>query len=353
MKLYAESATLSEISFMKKISKGIFPIVFSALTAVEILTFIFVLILANGNISVIKSVAFWILCVIVNVAVSLIISKLITKKITTPINEIDLSKRNQFELYEEITPFYHNIKKRSDKIRRQMERAKREHEIQDRVRREFTANVSHELKTPLTSISGYAEILKNGMVKPEDVTRFSEKIYSEAQRLINLVGDIIKLSRLDENAVEEKKERIELYSLCETIIGRLESAAAKRGINFELIGAKTEITGIPRIIDEMIYNLCDNAVKYNRENGKITVSVIQTTTEVVLSVSDTGIGIPKEDTERVFERFYRVNKSHSKEIGGTGLGLSIVKHGAAVHNAKLSVESELQKGTTVTITFKA
>lgn len=338
---------------MKKISKVIFPIVFLAFTAFEIVTFILVLVFANGSITVMSAVLFWFLAVIISAFFSVVISKIITKKITKPINEIEFSKSDEFEVYEELAPFYDNIKNRSDKLRRQMSRAKREHEIQDKVRREFTANVSHELKTPLTSISGYAEILKNGMVRAEDVTRFSEKIYSEAQRLINLVGDIIKLSRLDENAVEEQKERIELYSVCETIIGRLESSAAKRGIEFELIGAKTEITGIPRIVDEMIYNLCDNAVKYNRENGKITVSVMQTKTEVILSVSDTGIGIPKEDTERVFERFYRVNKSHSKEIGGTGLGLSIVKHGAAVHDAKLSIDSELQKGTKITIIFKA
>lgn len=338
---------------MKKLSKTVFPTVFVSCIAFFIVIFILIFTLSECKISVSIAVILSILAIVLSAVFALVITKTTVGRITGKINEIDLSDKGSLYVYEELSPFYSNIKKRSDKLRRQMKKAKREHEIQDKIRREFTANVSHELKTPLTSISGYAEILKNGMVKPEDVTRFSEKIYSEAQRLISLVGDIIKLSRLDENAVEEKKERIELYSICETIIGRLESAAAKRGIEFELIGAKTEIVGIPRIIDEMIYNLCDNAVKYNRENGKVTVSVMSTNTGVVLSVSDTGIGIPKEDKERVFERFYRVNKSHSKEIGGTGLGLSIVKHGAAVHNAAISIESELDKGTTVTISFEA
>ena len=269
-----------------------------------------------------------------------------------PLNELNFKEENNIQTYKELEPFIKNLNNESEQIRKQIQRIKREHKIQDKVRQEFTANVSHELKTPLTSISGYAEIIKNGMVKQEDIIRFSEKIYSEAQRLISLVGDIIKLSRLDENAVEEQKERIELLSLCQAIISRLDSAAAKRGVTFELIGAKTVILGIPRIIDEMIYNLCDNAIKYNRENGKVKVSVMQTTTEAVLSVEDTGIGIPKNDVKRVFERFYRVNKSHSREIGGTGLGLSIVKHGAAVHNAELNVESVENQGTTFSIRFK-
>ena len=162
----------------------------------------------------------------------------------------------------------------------------------------------------------------------------------------------VRMVKLYKYLTEEQKERIELLSLCQAIISRLDSAAAKRGVTFELIGAKTVILGIPRIIDEMIYNLCDNAIKYNRENGKVKVSVMQTTTEAVLSVEDTGIGIPKNDVKRVFERFYRVNKSHSREIGGTGLGLSIVKHGAAVHNAELNVESVENQGTTFSIRFK-
>lgn len=338
---------------MKKLSRSIFSIIFTALTVIDVIAFLLSMALGNSSFTLVKAVAYFVISLIVIAVLSIIIARAVAKVVTKPINEIDLSEHENLVVYEELKPFYKNIKMRSEKLQKQMERAKREHKMQDKIRREFTANVSHELKTPLTSISGYAEILKNGMVRQEDVARFSEKIYSEAQRLISLVGDIIRLSRLDENAVSEKKERIELYSLCEIIINRLESAAAKRSITFELIGAKAEILGIPRIIDEMIYNLCDNAIKYNSENGKVTVAVKQTTTEVILSVSDTGIGIPKDETERVFERFYRVNKSHSKEIGGTGLGLSIVKHGAAVHDAQLSVESEIDKGTTFSITFNA
>ncbi len=254
-------------------------------------------------------------------------------------------------LTSEFKPMLEDLNVQTEKINKEMKKIKREHKRQDKMRKEFTANVTHELKTPLTSISGYAEIMKNGMVKPEDVTRFSNKIYDEAQRMITLVGDIIKLSRLDENAIEEKKERIEVYSLCETIINRLDSTAAKQNITFELLGQAAEINGIARIIDEMIYNLCDNAIKYNKPGGKVTVAVKQTTTDVILSVTDTGIGIEKEEQKRIFERFYRVNKSHSREIGGTGLGLSIVKHGAAIHGAKLKVDSELNKGTTISIVF--
>jgi len=232
-----------------------------------------------------------------------------------------------------------------------MDELKFEHQNRDKLRREFTANVSHELKTPLTSISGYAEIIRDGIAKPEDTTRFAGKIYDESQRLITLVQDIIKLSRLEESDIEINTENIDLYSLCETVISRLETLANKRNITFSLSGDRCIISGVHRIIEEMIYNLCDNAVKYNKENGTVTLSIRQFVDGVELCVSDTGIGIEQSDIGRIFERFYRVNKSHSKEIGGTGLGLSIVKHGALYHNASISVESELNKGTTIKILF--
>lgn len=273
-----------------------------------------------------------------------------TKWLVKPLNEMDLEDEH-LPVYAELKPFEENLKQKSKRLEQQMKKVKREHKIQDKVRREFTANVSHELKTPLTSISGYAEIMKNGLVKDEDIKKFSEIIYNETGRLITLIGDIIKLSRLDENAIEEQKQRIELYSLCESVISRLEVSAKQHNITFELIGAKTAFFGIERIIDEMVYNLCDNAIKYNKEGGKVKISVMQSSSEIVLSVSDTGIGIEKSDLERVFERFYRVNKSHSKEIGGTGLGLSIVKHGAAVHNAEVEIDSQVGVGTTFTIRF--
>lgn len=226
-----------------------------------------------------------------------------------------------------------------------------EKHAQENMRREFTANVSHELKTPLTSISGTAEIIKNGFVKPEDIPHFAGNIYEEAQRLIALIGDIMRLSQLDEDSLPLEKQPVDLYALASSVLHRLEDAAQKKGISFALSGQRTIVSGVPQVLDEMIFNLCDNAVKYNRENGHVRVCVSTEQEHAVLRVEDDGIGIPAADRDRVFERFYRVDKSHSKEIGGTGLGLSIVKHGAMFHNARVSLESELGKGTTVTIVF--
>jgi len=226
-----------------------------------------------------------------------------------------------------------------------------EKEQRESLRREFTANVSHELKTPLTSISGFAEIMMRGLVKVEDVTGFAEDIYNEAQRLISLVGDIIELSQLDEGSPDLEKESVDLYSLAEDVVEHLKNPADKRGISIELKGEHARVSGVSRILEEMIYNLCDNAIKYNKENGNVTVTVEPCEKGTSLSVSDTGIGIPYAHQNRVFERFYRVDKSHSKEIGGTGLGLSIVKHGAAYHNATIEMESEVGKGTTVRLIF--
>lgn len=228
----------------------------------------------------------------------------------------------------------------------------KEYEAQDKMRKEFTANVSHELKTPLTSISGFAEIIQNGLVKDQDdISRFAGNIYTEAQRLILLVGDIMKLSQLDEDAVPAQKELIDLYETAGAVISQLKSTAEKRGVRFTLEGEHVSIVGVEQIVDEIIYNLCDNAIKYNKENGWVTVRVYRNESGVVVSVSDTGIGIPQEDLERIFQRFYRVNKSHSKEIGGTGLGLSIVKHGAAYHNAEIKVESRLGDGSRISVVF--
>ncbi len=221
----------------------------------------------------------------------------------------------------------------------------------DEMRREFTANVSHELKTPLTSISGFAELMKNGDVAGETVVDFSKSIYCEAQRLISLVNDIIKISELDEGNFLAENERVDLYDLAGEIIERLKSEAAKKNISFSLIGSQVEVLGVPKILDEMLYNICDNAVKYNKENGTVDIIINQTDKKVNVIVRDTGIGIPQEHQQRVFERFYRVDKSHSKKVGGTGLGLAIVKHGAIYHNAEIKLESEENKGTTITLTF--
>ena len=226
-----------------------------------------------------------------------------------------------------------------------------EREKRDMLRREFTANVSHELKTPLTSISGFAELMKAGDVLENDVTDFSKSIYDEAQRLITLVNDIIKISELDGQSIPYEKETVDLYELSNEVIGRLEKEADKKNITFHLIGGRAEIIGVHKILEEMLYNLCDNAIKYNKENGTVDVLINQTGDGVNVIVRDTGIGIPISHQDRVFERFYRVDKSHSKKVGGTGLGLAIVKHGALYHHAKLSLESTVDVGTVVTIAF--
>lgn len=226
-----------------------------------------------------------------------------------------------------------------------------EKEERDKLRREFTANVSHELKTPLTSISGFAEIMKNGIAKNEDMPHFAGKIYDESQRLITLVGDIIKLSQLDENTIELTKTPVDLYNVIDSVTQRLKYFADKQKISIEINAQHITVTGVEQILDEMIFNLCDNAIKYNKEGGKVFITLDEQSDGIHLSVRDTGIGIPFADRNRVFERFYRVDKSHSKEIGGTGLGLSIVKHGAAYHNAKVSLSSKINEGTEIVIIF--
>lgn len=228
-----------------------------------------------------------------------------------------------------------------------------EKEERETLRQEFTANVSHELKTPLTSISGFAEIIQRGLVKEEDIPKFAGNIYEEAQRLIQLVGDILKLSKLDERNVPLEWEPVNLYTLSQKIVYRLQEAANRRGIQMSVEGIPCIVMGIEQILDDMIYNLCDNAIKYNKENGQIRILISQTGENAAISVFDTGIGIPKEECDRIFERFYRVDKSHSKEVGGTGLGLSIVKHGAIVHHAKIQVDSKFGEGTTFKVTFQA
>lgn len=226
-----------------------------------------------------------------------------------------------------------------------------EREKREDMRREFTANVSHELKTPLTSISGYAEIIKNGLVKPEDVGRFAGNIYNEAQRLIALVGDIIKLSRLDEGGGDMQKTDVELKSLSESVKSRLAPMSDAKRIKVSVVGSELYVYGVRNMLEEMLYNLCDNAIKYNNLGGNVTVSTQIINGNKTLSVADDGIGIPEKDIDRIFERFYRVDKSHSKETGGTGLGLSIVKHCVMLHGGEIQVSSKLGVGTTITISF--
>ena len=216
----------------------------------------------------------------------------------------------------------------------------------DSLRREFTANVSHELKTPLTSISGFAEIIQSGFVKQEDVRKFAGKIFDETQRLVTLVDDIIKISQLDENCQPYQREKVDIYNLAKDVLSRLQESANKAQVQLNMEGEHAELETVLPILDEIVSNLCDNAIKYNKKGGSVTVTVLNTRNQICLSVRDTGIGITAAEKSRVFERFYRVDKSHSKEIGGTGLGLSIVKHGAAYLGAKVELESTIDKGST-------
>ncbi len=285
---------------------------------------------------------FWVLVLVL--VISGILSFRIAKQIVNPINGIDLD-HPEASKYPELAPLIEKIQEQ--KITIQEEVASRE-----QMRREFSANVSHELKTPLTSISGFAELISEGVATGDKAQEFSRDIYKESQRLIALIDDIIKLSRLDEGAVEPEWEDVDLYDLSAEVLDGLRPVADKQGIKLHLTGSPTTISGISGLLNEMIYNLCDNAIKYNTPGGSVTVDVSTKDDEVYLSVADTGIGIPLDHQKRVFERFYRVDKSHSKEIGGTGLGLSIVKHGAQHHGAKVKLESEPGLGTKITLIFK-
>lgn len=271
---------------------------------------------------------------------ALLLAKWQTAKLIYPINHLNLAEPLENDMYEELTPLLQSIDKQN-----------REKDAVANMRKEFSANVSHELKTPLTSISGYAEIMKNGLVKPEDMKTFSERIYNEASRLITLVEDIMKLSKLDEGAVEIEKEEVDFYVLTREICSRLAPQAEKRHVRLEVTGEPVHYLGVRQVLDEMLYNMIENAIKYNKESGLVSVWVGNTLQGIKIIVRDTGIGIPKEEQERIFERFYRVDKSHSKATGGTGLGLSIVKHGALMHGAKIHVESEVNKGTKMELIF--
>ena len=219
------------------------------------------------------------------------------------------------------------------------------------MRREFTANVSHELKSPLHAISGYAELLKSDMVLEGDTSYFASKIYDESQRMIRLVQDIITLSRLDEGEENTVKNKIDLYVLAEAICDELSPLAKEKDVVLEIAGTNVIIDGIPQLLHSMLYNICENGIKYNRPGGSVTISLEKHDRNVIVTIRDTGIGISKSDQKRIFERFYRVDKSHSKSVGGTGLGLSIVKHSVKLHNAKLEIESIVDEGTMFTITF--
>ena len=290
--------------------------------------------------AIFSAVPFMAAVALLMIVLAYFLAKWQTKRLIQPINELDLENPMENQVYEELTP-----------LLMKMENQRQAKDQIAKMRKEFSANVSHELKTPLTSISGYAEIMKSGIAKQEDMTRFSEKIYKEASRLIVLIEDIIKLSKLDEQDIVLEKEEVDLYDLCLETCNRLSFQAEKKNVRLELTGEKVSYFGVRQILDEMIYNICENAIKYNVDGGSVKIWVGNTLQGPKVMVEDTGIGIPEDQQERIFERFYRVDKSHSKETGGTGLGLSIVKHGAIFHNAEIRVESVLGKGTKMEILF--
>lgn len=269
------------------------------------------------------------------------------KKMIEPINDLDLEHPLDNVCYEELRPLLFRVDQQNRQIARQVQELKEA----EAVRREFSANVSHELKTPLMSISGYAELMMNGMVMPDKVPEFSGRIYHEATRLSSLVADIIQLSRLDESNNAMPFEAVDLYELAEDVVNNLRNHAEKKQLSLSLEGKSVTIRGVRHVLYEMFFNIADNAVHYTETGGEVRVCVGKMNGKIFYRVEDTGIGIPKEEQERIFERFYRVDKSHSRQTGGTGLGLSIVKHGAALHNAKIYLESTPGLGTRMEILF--
>lgn len=249
------------------------------------------------------------------------------------------------EIYPEIKPFVEMIRRQKKQIETAMENLKEA----EKIRREFTANVSHELKTPLTSINGYAEMIANGMVEGDEVQKFAGIIKKEGTRLLTLIESILNLSKLEDETIEKTYEDIDLYEIANEIVNRVNPQAISHKVNLDVRGEAVFISANRRMIEDLIYNLIDNAVKYNVENGMVLVSVYNEGNYGVISVKDSGIGIPKEEQDRIFERFYRIDKSRSKKIEGSGLGLSIVKHIVEYHNGLITLESEIGEGTTITV----
>lgn len=282
------------------------------------------------------------------------------KAIIAPLELVDLDhpKRNMENAYQEMVPMLERIENQRQELKRQM----RVLADNDRMRREFTANITHELKTPLTAISGYAELIGSGMVASEDDRRdFAMRIYKEAGRLTSLVNDILTLSNLDEAehsadaaaaSVLGTREPVDLPRMLDSVYQRLEGVAAKQGVLLTVSSCPAVVEGVPRLLDELVYNLASNAIRYNKADGSVLLACgLNSDERPYIRVSDTGIGIAEEEREKIFERFYRVDKSRSKARGGTGLGLAIVKHAAVFHNAELNVESKLGEGTCITVTF--
>ncbi len=272
----------------------------------------------------------------------LVMAHFLTGKLIQPVEKLaeNLDGEADENIYEELVPFFSMIQRQHQDIVKNA-----------RMRQEFTANVSHELKTPLTSISGYAELIEAGMASEEDVVRFAHGIRQNANRLLALINDILRLSELDGPGEEAVMEPINLHELADTCVEMLSLSAAKHGVTISIKGTETSIMGDRQMMEELLYNLCDNAIRYNNVGGKVEVLVYSSEHEKILEVRDTGIGIPKEHQKRIFERFYRVDKSRSKSTGGTGLGLAIVKHIVAKHNARMELESEEGRGTVIRVLF--
>lgn len=291
---------------------------------------------------IVKSLPMLFLILILLLLLCSVLSRTLAKSIVEPIEKMaeDMDHMDQVEGYPELEPLIRTINEQHADILKSAN-----------MRQEFTANVSHELKTPLTSISGYSELIENGMVNEQDTMRFGKEIHRSANRLLTLIDDILRLSELDSSSESDNFEPVDLYELAQTSVEMLHVNAEKHHVSLEISGQKSVVYGNKQMLDEVIYNLCDNAIRYNKENGKVIVTVGEEDDNVFLSVRDTGIGIDKEHQERVFERFYRVDKSRSKETGGTGLGLAIVKHIASLHHAQLILESEVGVGTEIKIVF--
>lgn len=284
------------------------------------------------------------LCIIVVIVAAVFVSMGITKSIVKPITQLGQSLDNidKFKSDEELKPLVNALLQQ-----------KKKQKMLDKQKKQFTANVSHELKTPLTSIAGYAELIETGMAKPEDIKPFAGVIRKQALRLVNLSEDIIQLSQLEESDDEDMSfESVNLYEIAQRCVEALNINAINKCVTLNLTGEECYIRGKAQLVEELVYNLCDNAIRYNKENGNVTVTVTPLEKGASVSVKDTGIGIPKKYQERIFERFFRVDKSRSKATGGTGLGLAIVKHITQLHDAKLEISSEEGKGTEIIVTFK-
>lgn len=283
---------------------------------------------------VVIAVALWLLC--------MVLAKLLTAGFIKPIKDLaeGIGKEEKAETYEELQPFMETIRKQHENIL---------HSAQ--MRQEFTANVSHELKTPLTAISGYSELIENGMANVEETRRFAGEIHKNAQRLLSLINDTLELAELDTLSGELQVETVNLYELAQTCADMLELQAKKHGVTIQVDGTPAYVSGNRQMLEEVVYNLCDNAIRYNKENGLVQIQVQNQADAVIFRVADTGIGISEEYHSRVFERFFRVDKSRSKSTGGTGLGLAIVKHIVAIHGATLELQSREHIGTEITVTF--